>query len=126
MTNIVEGSAEQFEPKLKPFTFREFEDLETEYIYNVIAEEVVRSGDEVFKEHYNDLLEAHLLNINRVKERFKDFPTITDADLIFEEINNTIIDLKQIDNHIAQHQVGIDHLKVETREMLASLSESIV
>jgi hypothetical protein len=45
---------------------------------------------------------------------------------VIKEIDNIFVELTGIDAHISESQAGIDDLKMETREMLAELSESIV
>ena len=45
---------------------------------------------------------------------------------VIKEIDNIFVELTEIDAHISESQAGIDDLKMETREMLAELSESIV
>jgi large subunit ribosomal protein L7/L12 len=45
---------------------------------------------------------------------------------IISRIDKIFAELARIDHHISQSQIGIDDLKMETREMLSVLRESIV
>jgi len=60
------------------------------------------------------------------KELLDKFATLQDAGFVIKEIDNIFVELTEIDAHISESQAGIDDLKMETREMLAELSESIV
>jgi len=60
------------------------------------------------------------------KELLDKFATLQDAGFVIKEIDNILVELTGIDAHILESQAGIDYLKMETREMLAELNESIV
>jgi hypothetical protein len=60
------------------------------------------------------------------KELLGKFTALRDAGFLIKEIDNIFVELTSIDNRILQSQLGIDNLKTETREMLATLGESIV
>ncbi|MBJ7900922.1 MAG: hypothetical protein GC158_13630 [Cyanobacteria bacterium RI_101] len=45
---------------------------------------------------------------------------------MMEEVDDILAELTQINNRILQSQVTIDNLKLETRQMLVELRESIV
>jgi hypothetical protein len=60
------------------------------------------------------------------KELLDKFAILQDAGFVIKEIDNIFVELTEIDAHISESQAGIDDLKMETREMLAELSESIV
>lgn len=60
------------------------------------------------------------------KELLDKFATLRDAGFVIKEVDNIFVELTRIDDRISQSQVGIDDLKISTREMLAALRESIV
>jgi ribosomal protein L7/L12 len=73
------------------------------------------------------LVEASEL-IRQIEEAFgvvAAAPT-SDSSFVIKEIDNIFVELTRLDAHISESQAGIDDLKMETREMLAELSKSIV
>ena len=60
------------------------------------------------------------------KELLDTFASLHNVDFLIKQIDNIFVELTQIDNRIAQSQIGIDDLKAETREILDALRERVV
>jgi large subunit ribosomal protein L7/L12 len=90
-----------------------------------IKEGVARSDAEDAKEQL-EAVGAKVYLPGQEKKLLGKFATLRDAGFVIREIDNIFVELTRIDNRISQSQVGIDDLKIETREMLAALRESIV